>query len=107
MIIQDLKVTVMQIAAFIVFFLFFFYLSMFSKVIHIKKSHKCVTMNQIICSYKARRRCLILGQDINHIYYTSTIYGPGDAASKELWVNRDQTWKVCAFPSSSYRQTQV
>lgn len=76
-------------------------------------------MNQIICSsmfhplfiylffslYK--HCCLIPGQDIDHTYYTSKIYGPGDAASKELWVNREETWKVCAFPSSSYRQTEV
>uniref|UniRef100_H3CJB2 Plexin domain containing 2a n=1 Tax=Tetraodon nigroviridis TaxID=99883 RepID=H3CJB2_TETNG len=42
----------------------------------------------------------------DHAYYTSKIYGPGDAASKELWVNSDGTWRVCAFPPSSYRQTE-
>uniref|UniRef100_A0A674MAN3 Plexin domain containing 2a n=1 Tax=Takifugu rubripes TaxID=31033 RepID=A0A674MAN3_TAKRU len=44
--------------------------------------------------------------DIDHTYYTSKIYGPGDAASKELWVKRDDMWKVCSFLSSSYRQTE-
>lgn len=50
---------------------------------------------------------VILAQDIDHTYYTSKIYSPGDANSKELWVKRDDVWKVCTFLSSSYRQTEV
>lgn len=61
----------------------------------------------ICCKKKKKFCCLVLGQDIDHTYYTSKIYGPGDAASKELQANRDETWKVCAFLSSSYRQTEV
>ncbi|KAM8850655.1 plexin domain-containing protein 2 isoform 2-T2 [Spinachia spinachia] len=48
--------------------------------------------------------------DIDHAYYTSKIYGPGDTASKELWVDiqeseRDE-WKVCGFLSSTDRQAE-
>jgi len=49
-------------------------------------------------------------QDIDHAYYTSKLYGSGDAASKELWVNVDQVqeeWKVCGSLSSTYRQAEV
>ncbi len=53
----------------------------------------------------------ISGQDIDHAYYTSKIYGPGDAASKELWVNVDEMeedeWKVFGFLSSTHRQAEV
>ncbi|XP_051259562.1 plexin domain-containing protein 2 isoform X2 [Dicentrarchus labrax] len=52
----------------------------------------------------------IYGQDIDHAYYTSKIYGPGDAASKELWVNVDEMeedeWKVSGFLSSTHRQAE-
>uniref|UniRef100_A0A3Q3WSX2 Uncharacterized protein n=1 Tax=Mola mola TaxID=94237 RepID=A0A3Q3WSX2_MOLML len=47
--------------------------------------------------------------DIDHAYYTSKIYGPGDAASKELWVNIDEMeedWKLCGFLSSTHRQAK-
>nr|XP_020447029.1 plexin domain-containing protein 2-like isoform X2 [Monopterus albus] len=48
--------------------------------------------------------------DADHTYYTSKIYGPGDAAHKELWVNIDGTeeneWKVHAFLSSTHRQAE-
>ncbi|XP_070701604.1 plexin domain-containing protein 2 [Pempheris klunzingeri] len=48
--------------------------------------------------------------DIDHAYYTSKIYGPGDTASKELWVNIDEMeedeWKVCGFLSSTHRQAE-
>ncbi|XP_056277842.1 plexin domain-containing protein 2-like isoform X2 [Pseudoliparis swirei] len=47
--------------------------------------------------------------DIDHAYYTSKLYGSGDAASKELWVNVDQVqeeWKVCGSLSSTYRQAE-
>ncbi|XP_068427435.1 plexin domain-containing protein 2 [Clinocottus analis] len=48
--------------------------------------------------------------DIDHVYYTSKLYGSGDAASKELWVNIDEIeedeWKVCGFLSSTYRQAE-
>ncbi|KAM9349889.1 plexin domain-containing protein 2 [Symphorus nematophorus] len=48
--------------------------------------------------------------DIDHAYYTSKIYGPGDAASKELWVNIDEMeedeCKVCGFLSSTHRQAE-
>uniref|UniRef100_A0A8D3B040 Plexin domain containing 2a n=1 Tax=Scophthalmus maximus TaxID=52904 RepID=A0A8D3B040_SCOMX len=50
-------------------------------------------------------------QDTDHAYYTSKIYGPGDAAGKELWVNLDETeeegeWKVHGFLSSAHRQAE-
>uniref|UniRef100_A0A674NB84 Plexin domain containing 2a n=1 Tax=Takifugu rubripes TaxID=31033 RepID=A0A674NB84_TAKRU len=84
---------------------------MFSNVSFIKQGFCCV--NQIISSsvccflFSPPPPCfLILAQDIDHTYYTSKIYGPGDAASKELWVKRDDMWKVCSFLSSSYRQTE-
>lgn len=74
----------------------------------------CVNLNQIISSlvccflFPRPLPCfLILAQDIDHTYYTSKIYGPGDAASQELWVKRDDVWKACTFLSSSYRQTEV
>ncbi|GAA6235983.1 plexin domain-containing protein 2-like isoform X1 [Lates japonicus] len=48
--------------------------------------------------------------DIDHAYYTSKIYGTGDTASKELWVNIDtmeeDEWKVCGFLSSAHRQAE-
>ncbi|KAG7228995.1 hypothetical protein INR49_013228 [Caranx melampygus] len=48
--------------------------------------------------------------DNDHAYYTSKIYGPGDAASKELWVNIDEMeedeWKVRGFLSSTHRQAE-
>ncbi|XP_078120288.1 plexin domain-containing protein 2 [Sander vitreus] len=48
--------------------------------------------------------------DIDPAYYTSKIYGSGDSASKELWVNIDEMeedeWKVCGFLSSIHRQAE-
>ncbi|XP_061588561.1 plexin domain-containing protein 2 [Cololabis saira] len=48
--------------------------------------------------------------DTDHIYYTSKIYGPGDAWGKELWVNIDDVegrrWKVLGFLSSTHRQVE-
>ncbi|XP_076601247.1 plexin domain-containing protein 2 [Chaetodon auriga] len=48
--------------------------------------------------------------DIDHAYYTSKIYSPGDTAGKELWVNVDEMeedeWKVCGFLSSAHRQAE-
>ncbi|KAM4729148.1 plexin domain-containing protein 2 [Anableps anableps] len=48
--------------------------------------------------------------DIDHVYYTSKIYGPGDASSKYLWVNIGQTeteeWKALQFLSSAHRQAE-
>ncbi|XP_071348985.1 plexin domain-containing protein 2 isoform X1 [Trachinotus anak] len=48
--------------------------------------------------------------DIDHAYYTSKIYSPGDAASKELWVNIDEMeedeWKGRGFLSSTHRQAE-
>ncbi|XP_023259424.1 plexin domain-containing protein 2-like [Seriola lalandi dorsalis] len=48
--------------------------------------------------------------DIDHAYYTSKIYSPGDAARKELWVNIDEMeeddWKVRGFLSSTHRQAE-
>lgn len=53
----------------------------------------------------------IFGQNIDHAYYTSKIYGPGDAAGKELWVNIDETeedeWKVFGVLSGTHRQAEV
>ncbi|XP_040911866.1 plexin domain-containing protein 2-like [Toxotes jaculatrix] len=47
---------------------------------------------------------------IDHAYYTSKIYSPGDTASKELWVNIDEMeedeWKVRGFLSSTHRQAE-
>lgn len=54
--------------------------------------------------------CLIFGQNVDHAYYTSKIYGPGDIASRELWVNADEMgeeWKVRGFLSSAHRQAEV
>ncbi|XP_060940887.1 plexin domain-containing protein 2 [Limanda limanda] len=48
--------------------------------------------------------------DTDHAYYTSKIYGPGDAAGKELWVDIDKMeedeWKVHGFLSNTHRQTE-
>ncbi|KAG8014278.1 Plexin domain-containing protein 2 [Nibea albiflora] len=48
--------------------------------------------------------------DIDHAYYTSKIYGPGETASKDLWVNVDEQeedkWKFCGFLSSTHRQAE-
>ncbi|XP_039999702.1 plexin domain-containing protein 2 [Xiphias gladius] len=48
--------------------------------------------------------------DIDHAYYTSKIYSPGDTANKELWVNVDEMeeddWKVRRFLSSTHRQAE-
>lgn len=48
--------------------------------------------------------------DMDHVYYTSKIYAPGDAAGKALWVNiskmeADQQ-KVRGFLSSTHRQAE-
>uniref|UniRef100_A0A667XGW6 Plexin domain containing 2a n=1 Tax=Myripristis murdjan TaxID=586833 RepID=A0A667XGW6_9TELE len=49
-------------------------------------------------------------QDVDHAYYTSKIYGPGDPASKELWVDIDEmeedSWKAHGFLSSTHRQAE-
>uniref|UniRef100_A0A673AFQ3 Si:ch211-106h4.6 n=1 Tax=Sphaeramia orbicularis TaxID=375764 RepID=A0A673AFQ3_9TELE len=51
---------------------------------------------------------MFCGQNIDHAYYTSKIYGSGDTASKELWVNIDEMeeddWRVRGFLSSTHRQ---
>uniref|UniRef100_A0A3P8U8U6 Plexin domain containing 2a n=1 Tax=Amphiprion percula TaxID=161767 RepID=A0A3P8U8U6_AMPPE len=48
--------------------------------------------------------------DIDHVYYTSKIYGPGDTTAKELWVNIDDMeedeWKVHGFLSNTHRQAE-
>uniref|UniRef100_A0A3B3Z0X6 Uncharacterized protein n=1 Tax=Poecilia mexicana TaxID=48701 RepID=A0A3B3Z0X6_9TELE len=48
--------------------------------------------------------------DVDHVYYTSKIYGPGDALSQNLWVNVGQTdgekWRVLQFLSSSHIQAE-
>ncbi|XP_047224409.1 plexin domain-containing protein 2-like [Girardinichthys multiradiatus] len=48
--------------------------------------------------------------DIDHVYYTSKVYGPGDAPSKYLWVNisemKREEWKVFRLLSSTHRQTE-
>lgn len=47
-------------------------------------------------------------QGSDHAYYTSRIYGPGDARGKDLWVNvRGGQWKVLGFLSNSHRQAEV
>ncbi|KAM3604931.1 uncharacterized protein V6R79_018182 [Siganus canaliculatus] len=49
--------------------------------------------------------------NIDHAYYTSKIYSPGDAASKEFWVNFDDMeedeCKVCGVLSSTHRQAEM
>ncbi|XP_043990592.1 plexin domain-containing protein 2-like [Gambusia affinis] len=49
-------------------------------------------------------------KDVDHVYYTSKLYGAGDALSQYLWVNDDQTdgekWRVLQFLSSSHRQAE-
>uniref|UniRef100_A0A673ADF1 Si:ch211-106h4.6 n=1 Tax=Sphaeramia orbicularis TaxID=375764 RepID=A0A673ADF1_9TELE len=49
--------------------------------------------------------------NIDHAYYTSKIYGSGDTASKELWVNIDEMeeddWRVRGFLSSTHRQAEI
>ncbi|KAM4557403.1 plexin domain-containing protein 2 [Fundulus diaphanus] len=51
-----------------------------------------------------------LKADVDHVYYTSKLYGPGDAPSKHLWVNIRETergkWKVLHFLSSTHRQAE-
>ncbi|KAM4605238.1 plexin domain-containing protein 2 [Polymixia lowei] len=46
--------------------------------------------------------------DIDHIYYTSKIYSPGDPGSKGLWVDIDEmeedSWKIHGFLSNTHRQ---
>ncbi|XP_034039794.1 plexin domain-containing protein 2 [Thalassophryne amazonica] len=48
--------------------------------------------------------------DVDHIYYTSKIYGPGEGAGEELWVNIDKMkeneWKVHEFLSTTHRQAE-
>ncbi|KAM9845003.1 plexin domain-containing protein 2 [Aulostomus maculatus] len=48
--------------------------------------------------------------NIDHAYYTSKIYGPGDAASRELWVNvgerRTDDWRTHGFLTSTHRQAE-
>ncbi|KAK5860197.1 hypothetical protein PBY51_021692 [Eleginops maclovinus] len=48
--------------------------------------------------------------DIDHAYYTSKVYGSGDAAGRDLWVNVDELeedeWKVCGLLSSTHRQAE-
>ncbi|KAI3374793.1 hypothetical protein L3Q82_021347 [Scortum barcoo] len=66
--------------------------------------------------YKIRWRIFILKelidlfQDIDHTYYISKIYSPGDAAGKDLWVNVDEMeedeWKVFGSLSSTHRQAE-
>lgn len=50
-------------------------------------------------------------QDIDHVYYTSKIYGSGDAAGKELWLNvsrmEEDQQKACGFLSTTHRQAEV
>lgn len=53
---------------------------------------------------------MILWQNVDHAYYMSKIYGPGDRAARELWVNVDEMgeeWKVRGFLSSAHRQAEV
>ncbi|XP_051809882.1 plexin domain-containing protein 2 [Acanthochromis polyacanthus] len=48
--------------------------------------------------------------DTDHVYYTSKIYGAGDTAAKELWVNiadmEENEWKVHGFLSNTHRQAE-
>ncbi|XP_054914147.1 plexin domain-containing protein 2-like [Poeciliopsis prolifica] len=47
---------------------------------------------------------------VDHVYYTSKLYGPGDALSRYLWVDVSQTdekkWRVLQFLSSSHRHAE-
>lgn len=54
--------------------------------------------------------CLIFGQNVDHAYYISKIYGPGDRAGGDLWVDvgeMGEEWKVRGFLSSAHRQAEV
>uniref|UniRef100_A0A3Q2ZAW5 Plexin domain containing 2a n=1 Tax=Kryptolebias marmoratus TaxID=37003 RepID=A0A3Q2ZAW5_KRYMA len=48
--------------------------------------------------------------DVDHVYYSSKIYGPGDAADKSLWVNVDETegrrWNVLSFLSNTHKHAE-
>lgn len=47
-------------------------------------------------------------QGSDHAYYTSKVYGPGDAPAKDLWVNiQGGQWKVLRFLSNSHRHAEV
>lgn len=53
---------------------------------------------------------LICGQNVDHAYYISKMYGPGDRAARELWVDVEkmgEEWKVRGFLSSAHRQAEV
>ncbi|KAF6733929.1 Plexin domain-containing protein 2 [Oryzias melastigma] len=59
----------------------------------------------LLMAEKLRNSTQIVGSD--HAYYTSRIYGPGDARGKDLWVNvRGGQWKVLGFLSNSHRQAE-
>lgn len=50
-------------------------------------------------------------QDVDHAYYMSKIYSPGDAARKELWVNitelQREKARLHGFLSNIHRQAEV
>lgn len=51
----------------------------------------------------------VMLQDVDHVYYTSKIYGLGDAASKNLWVSETDggQWTVLNFLSNTHRHAEV
>lgn len=74
-----------------------------------KKNIIVIVMSQISFS-RLKHFFLVFGKNNDHAYYTSKIHGPGDAASRELWVNvneMEEEWKVCDFLSSPRRQAEV
>ncbi|XP_061777057.1 plexin domain-containing protein 2-like isoform X1 [Nerophis ophidion] len=48
--------------------------------------------------------------NMDHAYYTSTIFGPGDVGGPDVWVNTEEKdgdmWKAHGFLSSTHRQAE-
>ncbi|XP_054597845.1 plexin domain-containing protein 2 isoform X1 [Nothobranchius furzeri] len=48
--------------------------------------------------------------DVDHIYYTSKVHGPGDVAGKQLWVDIKEMargqWNVLSFLSNTHRHAE-
>lgn len=54
---------------------------------------------------------LYLGQNMDHVYYTSKTIGPGDAGAADAWVdtelaNKDE-WKTSGFLSGTHCRAEV
>ncbi|XP_023820626.1 plexin domain-containing protein 2-like isoform X1 [Oryzias latipes] len=59
----------------------------------------------LLMAEKHKNSTQFVGSD--HAYYTSKVYGPGDAPAKDLWVNiQGGQWKVLRFLSNSHRHAE-